>query len=107
MLASTIKIACEPNNTNKKDYISDEDYAMLSKAVVNPGPDIVVLDEAHTMLKNNTTSVFKALNKIQTKLRLSLTGTPLQNNLLEYYRMANWTRPGCLGSEVSMQHIWS
>ena len=86
----------------KKGSISVENGFVLHKALVEPGPDIVVLDEAHTMLKNSTSSIFKRLSNIATKLRLSLTGTPLQNNLMEYYRMANWTSPGILGTEVSM-----
>jgi hypothetical protein len=94
----------------KKDGSSKEsktkppegDNDMLYRALVNPGPDIIVLDEAHTMLKNSSSSIFKVLDNVGTKHRLSLTGTPLQNNLLEYFRMANWTKPGFLGTEVSM-----
>jgi len=73
---------------------------ILYKALFKPGPDIVVLDEAHSMLKSNTTNIFKTLNKQTARLRLALTGTPLQNNLSEYFNMASWVRPGCLGTEA-------
>ena len=59
----------------------------------------MILDEAHTMLKRNKTGIFKTLDTIRTKRRIALTGTPLQNNLLEYYNMASWCKPGCLGTE--------
>ena len=51
------------------------------------------------MLKTSTTNVYKAMNGLDTKLRLALTGTPFQNSLSEYFNMATWVRPGCLGSE--------
>ncbi|EED89286.1 hypothetical protein THAPSDRAFT_263996, partial [Thalassiosira pseudonana CCMP1335] len=88
--------ASEGNDVKKAN--SDD---IICKALFEPGPDIIVLDEAHTMIKSNTTNISKVLNQMKTRLRLSLTGTPLQNNLLEYYRMATWTKPSCLGKEAS------
>lgn len=42
----------------------------------------MVCDEGH-MLRNNGSSISKALNAIKTRRRVVLTGTPLQNNLVE------------------------
>ena len=42
----------------------------------------VVFDEAH-MLKNMSTSRYENLMKVQAPRKLLLTGTPLQNNLVE------------------------
>lgn len=60
--------------------------------------DVVVADEGHE-IKNPQTARAKALMKIKTKKRLALTGYPLQNRLLEYYTMVNWTQEGLLDSE--------
>jgi SNF2 family DNA or RNA helicase len=38
------------------------------------------------------------LSSLSTKRRLILSGTPIQNDLAEFYAMANWVNPGALGS---------
>ncbi|CAF4756592.1 unnamed protein product [Rotaria sp. Silwood1] len=67
--------------------------------LVDPGPDIVVADEGH-ILKNSQTSIANCLSKIKTSRRIVLTGTPLQNNLLEYYCMISFIKPNLLGDRA-------
>eukprot|EP01012_Entosiphon_sulcatum_P031117 TRINITY_DN3884_c0_g1_i1.p1 TRINITY_DN3884_c0_g1~~TRINITY_DN3884_c0_g1_i1.p1 ORF type:complete len:1200 (+),score=194.19 TRINITY_DN3884_c0_g1_i1:84-3683(+) len=53
----------------------------------------VILDEGHRLSKIKS-KLSKALSSIPTRCRLVLTGTPLQNNLNEYFAMIEWVRPG-------------
>uniref|UniRef100_A0AC34FVG4 Uncharacterized protein n=1 Tax=Panagrolaimus sp. ES5 TaxID=591445 RepID=A0AC34FVG4_9BILA len=56
----------------------------FKKFLQNPGPDLVVFDEAHR-LKNVETKGYKLAEKLRTARMILLTGTPLQNNLMEFY----------------------
>ena len=60
--------------------------------------DLLVCDEAHR-LKNNDNQTSKALDSIPVKRRILLTGTPMQNDLQEFYAMVNFTNPGVLGTQ--------
>lgn len=70
--------------------------ALIQKVFLNPGPSLVVVDEGHE-IKNKNNLLNVSLNKIQTKRRIVLSGTPLQNRLEEYYHMCNFVRPYLLG----------
>ena len=52
----------------------------------------VVLDEGHK-IKNDMTLIAKALQGLGAEYRLILTGTPLQNNMLELWALLHWLYP--------------
>lgn len=72
---------------------------LLSEMLINPGPQFLICDEGHT-LKNSKSQLSKVISKIKTKRRIMMTGTPMQNNLKEYYCMINLVKPNLLGSEA-------
>ncbi|MFT6059274.1 MAG: non-specific serine/threonine protein kinase [Lentimonas sp.] len=59
--------------------------------------DIVVFDEAHC-LKNVTAARTKAAARLQRRFTLCLTGTPVENNISEFYSVMSTAVPGIFGS---------
>jgi len=59
--------------------------------------DIVVFDEAHN-LKNVSTARTKAAAKLNRRFTLCLTGTPVENNVSEFYSVLTATVPGIFGA---------
>ena len=59
---------------------------------------VAVFDEAQR-IKNPRTKAARAARKIPAKFRLALTGTPLENRLLELWSVVDLIVPGYLGSE--------
>ncbi|KAL8793137.1 MAG: hypothetical protein Q9195_004249 [Heterodermia aff. obscurata] len=60
-----------------------------------PGIDIVIADEGHRLktAKNKSAQAIKALN---TPRRIILSGTPIQNDLSEFYMMVDFVNPDLL-----------
>ncbi|GJJ12235.1 hypothetical protein Clacol_006476 [Clathrus columnatus] len=59
-----------------------------------------ILDEGH-VIKNAKTKLTKAVKQLQAHHRLILSGTPIQNNVLELWSLFDFLMPGFLGSESS------
>ncbi|KAG6911440.1 hypothetical protein DXG01_014514 [Tephrocybe rancida] len=59
-----------------------------------------VLDEGH-VIKNAKTKLTKAVKCIRAQHRLILSGTPIQNNVLELWSLFDFLMPGFLGTESS------
>ncbi|XP_014475589.1 PREDICTED: DNA repair and recombination protein RAD54B-like [Dinoponera quadriceps] len=59
--------------------------------------DLVVCDEGHR-LKNSNIKASKLLYEIDCKKRVILTGTPIQNDLREFYALVDFVNPGILGT---------
>ncbi|XP_019439922.1 PREDICTED: protein CHROMATIN REMODELING 20 isoform X1 [Lupinus angustifolius] len=78
-------------------HVKDRHVARDICHALQDGPDILVCDEAH-MIKNTKADVTQALKQVKSQRRIALTGSPLQNNLMEYYCMVDFVREGFLGS---------
>ena len=74
--------------------------------VLLEAPNVVVADEAHT-LKNESSQVNQAASQFRTTTRIALTGSPLSNNVLEYYSMINWVAENYLGPRKEFNDLYA
>ncbi|KAJ9562932.1 hypothetical protein OSB04_008092 [Centaurea solstitialis] len=59
--------------------------------------EIVIIDEAHR-LKNEKSKLYEACLAIKTRKRYGLTGTVMQNKIMELFNLFDWVVPGGLGT---------
>ena len=58
--------------------------------------DLLICDEAHK-LKNAESGLSKSLNMLPVRRRILLSGTPMQNELTEFFNMVDFCNPNVLG----------
>ena len=70
-----------------------------------PSWHVLILDEAQ-MVKNAGSRAASALRRLQTRHRLCVTGTPLENHLGELWAHFDWLMPGFLGDARTFARVW-
>ena len=63
---------------------------------------MIICDEGHR-LKNAENQTYLALNSLKCKRRVLLSGTPIQNDLLEYFALVSFVNPGSLGTAADFR----
>ena len=95
-----------PERAHGRDFaqtIAQQDIILTSYALARRDSETlnnihwfgVILDEAQ-MIKNPNAQVTQAVNQLQADYRLALTGTPIENRLLELWSIFNFINPGYL-----------
>ncbi|XGW22218.1 hypothetical protein V3C99_004876 [Haemonchus contortus] len=77
--------------------ISYETFRLYAKILHSSAIGMVICDEGHR-LKNSDNLTYQALNGLQCTRRVLISGTPIQNDLLEYYSLVNFVNPGLFGA---------
>ncbi|KAG2158222.1 DNA repair protein, SNF2 family [Suillus bovinus] len=85
------------NVTQPVMIVSYETLRTLTAHLANCSIGLLLCDEGHR-LKNSGNQTFQALNSLNVKRRVILTGTPVQNDLSEYFSLLNFANPNFLGS---------
>ncbi|PYH98962.1 SNF2 family helicase/ATPase [Aspergillus ellipticus CBS 707.79] len=88
--------------TNKRPKpLTDIEHENMKKWLLE-GANIVIADEAHKM-KNPTSAITAAAMQFRSQSRIALTGSPLANNLIDYFTMVNWIAGGYMGGFVEFK----
>nr|XP_027196648.1 DNA repair and recombination protein RAD54-like [Dermatophagoides pteronyssinus] len=82
--------------------ISYDTFRLHTNILLTGDIGLVICDEGHR-LKNQNNQTYLALNQIRAKRRVILTGTPIQNDLLEYYSLVQFVCPGLFGTSVDFR----
>lgn len=77
--------------------ISYESLRAYTKYLKKTSIGVLLCDEGHR-LKNRESKLFQELNSLNVTRRVILSGTPIQNDLSEYYALLDFANPGLLGT---------
>ncbi|XP_058056332.1 DNA repair and recombination protein RAD54-like [Anopheles bellator] len=82
--------------------ISYETFRLYAPILNNSEVGAVLCDEGHR-LKNCENLTYQALMGLKTKRRVLLSGTPIQNDLTEYYSLLHFVNPNMLGTTAEFR----
>lgn len=98
------------DRTRFRSQLGNQDIVITSYDVCRNDVDVLaplawnycVLDEGH-LIKNPKAKITTAVKRLQSNHRLILSGTPIQNNVLELWSLFDFLMPGFLGTEKVFQ----
>ncbi len=98
---------------NLRKQIPEYDIVVTNYAILRRDLDelgkfqfrALILDEAQ-FIKNPTAQVTVAVKELEADQRLALTGTPLENRLLDLWSIVDFIQPGYLGSQSSFNETY-
>uniref|UniRef100_A0A667X858 RAD54 homolog B n=1 Tax=Myripristis murdjan TaxID=586833 RepID=A0A667X858_9TELE len=80
-------------------------YEMLLRSLEQVEFGLIICDEGHR-LKNSSIKTSSALSGLSCTRRIILTGTPVQNDLQEFYAIIEFVNPGILGSSAAYRRVF-
>ncbi|XP_048226169.1 TATA-binding protein-associated factor BTAF1 [Ricinus communis] len=110
-LISTLQYAgSAQERTNLREQFDKHNVIITSYDVVRKDIDFLghflwnycILDEGH-IIKNAKSKITAAVKRLKAQHRLILSGTPIQNNIMDLWSLFDFLMPGFLGSERQFQ----
>ncbi|KAF9430681.1 helicase [Entomortierella beljakovae] len=85
--------------------IGYEKLRMVQEELKNANFDIIICDEGHR-LKTANIKTAQAIRSLSTKRRIILSGTPIQNDLCEFFSMIDFVNPGLFESYSTFKRVF-
>lgn len=82
--------------------VSYETLRLYADELKNCEIGLMLCDEGHR-LKNGDSQTFTALNNLNVTRRVILSGTPIQNDLSEYFALISFANPNLLGTRLEFR----
>ncbi|KAK9777761.1 putative Rad54-like protein MUS-25 [Seiridium cardinale] len=82
--------------------VSYETLRLNVEELKNTQIGLMLCDEGHR-LKNGDSQTFSALNNLNVTRRVILSGTPIQNDLSEYFALISFANPDLLGTRLDFR----
>lgn len=82
--------------------VSYETLRMYADTLNDTPIGLLLCDEGHR-LKNKDSLTWMALNQLNVTRRVILSGTPIQNDLSEYFALLHFANPNVLGSQMEFR----
>jgi len=103
---SVLVLESGPERHQLRKHIPDHDIVVTNYSLLRRDLDelqkfkfnAVILDEAQ-FIKNPGAQVTQSVKQLKCKTRLALTGTPLENRLLDLWSITDFVQPNYLGDE--------
>ena len=77
-------------------YVTTYGRIMNDESLCNYSYNIIVLDEAQ-QIKNHRTIAYERLMMMESDNRIAMTGTPIENSMVDLWSIMNFVQPGLLG----------
>ena len=103
LFVSFLKPAASTNEEHTKRR--PKEVSLETKDALIKGPAIVIADEAHKF-KDPSTQIGMAVARVEAHGRIALTGSPLANNLGEYFALIDWVVPKYLGELDEFREVY-
>ncbi|XP_021827208.1 switch 2 isoform X1 [Prunus avium] len=84
---------------------SFDTYRICGSQLSEVNWEIVIVDEAHR-LKNEKSKLYIACLEFKTLKRIGLTGTVMQNKIMELFNLFDWVAPGALGTREHFREFY-